>query len=124
MKLQANLLEKSWAVSAVLILAGGWAPSVGFCAPPEVQIVHETPEVVFAPPGFDSNDHVQVVLNGTFINTCHKLGPARAEVLPGSKVVRVTQDSYVTDSPFCLQVLVPYTSVVDVGLLPAGNYSV
>lgn len=124
MKLHANLLEKSWAVSAVLILAAGWTPQAAFSAPPEVQIVRETPEVVFAPPGFDSNDHVQVILNGTFINTCHKLGPARAEVVPGSKSVRVTQESYVTDSPFCLQVLVPYTSVVDVGLLPAGNYSV
>jgi hypothetical protein len=89
-----------------------------------VSIIKDMPEALFAPPGFDSNDHAQLVLSGTFINTCFKVGPNKAEVDVAARTIHVTQQAYVLDSPWCLHVLVPYTTVVDVGILPPGDYDV
>lgn len=89
-----------------------------------VSIIKDMPEAAFAPPGFDSNDHSQVVLAGTFMNTCFKAGPASADVDPLTRTIRVTQKAYYMDSSWCLQMLVPYTTTVDIGILPPGNYTV
>ena len=89
-----------------------------------ISIIKDMPEALFAPPGFDSNDHAQIVLSGSFINTCYKVGPNQAEVDVVNQTIHVTQQAYLLDTPWCLHVLVPYTTVVDVGILPPGNYDV
>lgn len=115
------LAVSALAVSAPILSA----PAFGAATPVEgVSIIKDMPEAAFAPPGFDSNDHSQVVLSGTFTNTCFKAGPAHAEVNPLTQTVEITQKAYYLDSSWCLQMLVPYTTVVDVGILPPGSYDV
>ncbi|MFN7685890.1 MAG: hypothetical protein ACK5QT_10835 [Oligoflexia bacterium] len=117
-----TLSKKLFSLATALTVASAAAP-LAF-AQGGVSIIRDIPEAVFAPPGFDSNDHAQVVLSGSFINTCFKVGPTKAEVEHETRTIHVTQQAYVLDTPWCLQVMIPYTSVVDVGMLPAGNYSV
>lgn len=92
--------------------------------PNGISIIKDMPEAAFAPPGFDSNDHSQVVLAGTFMNTCFKAGTATADVDAATKTIRVVQKAYYAEDAWCLQMLVPYTTTVDIGILPPGNYAV
>ncbi len=109
------------AVSALSLVATAQAEPARYNG---VSIIKDMPEAAFAPPGFDSNDHSQVVLAGTFMNTCYKAGPASADVDPLTNTIQVTQKAYYLDSSWCMQMLVPYTTTVDVGILPPGNYTV
>jgi hypothetical protein len=65
-----------------------------------------------------------VVVAGTFTSSCFKAGSASADVNPLTKTIQITQKAYVLESSWCLQMLVPYSSVVDVGILPPGDYQV
>lgn len=88
------------------------------------------PEVVniglkkaFVPIGFDDNDRIQFVVEGAFNSTCYKVGPYQVHKDMVSQTVRVQQTAY-KYAGFCLQMLVPFTQVIDAGLVDAGEYSI
>jgi hypothetical protein len=88
------------------------------------RLLDVTPTRVFAPPGFDSNDNAQLVLAGEFPNTCFRMGPAEARVDVERKRIFVRSRAYYYPQGWCLQTLVPFDQTVELGVLPAGEYSV
>jgi hypothetical protein len=77
----------------------------------------------YIPLGFDDNDRIQIAVAGTFKNTCYKVGPHALKVDAENKTITVQQQAYLY-SGVCLQMLVPFSEIVDVGIIPSGNYKV
>jgi hypothetical protein len=88
------------------------------------EVIVQTPENVFTPQGFDDNDNVQIVLYGNLPDTCHKIGPAYTKVDKEHKTIYVKNTAYYYPGCFCADVLVPYLTTVNVGILKTGGYEV
>ncbi len=78
---------------------------------------------IYVPVGFDSNDHVQFVGEGTFANSCYRPAPVTTTIDRASKTIKVGPVAY-KYAGFCMQVVLPFERVVDVGILPAGTWQV
>lgn len=91
------------------------------------QIVDAPITAVHTPSQFDDNDVAQFIIEGEFPNTCYSVGrvivrAGREELEQGIitfhlEALRSTKDK-------CLEVKTPFLKVVDLGILPAGAYSV
>jgi hypothetical protein len=79
---------------------------------------------VFVPTGFDDNDSVQVVVDGNLSNSCYKAAAGEFTIDTETHTILLTPMARVSDSAACLQVLVPYTYVYELGVLPRGDYSI
>lgn len=77
----------------------------------------------YVPIGFDSNDQSQLVVAGTFPNTCYQVGLSRADVDAEAKTITLTQEAYVYQG-VCLRVIVPFDQVVELGILEPGEYRI
>lgn len=75
----------------------------------------------YVPQGFDDNDRIQVTVEGYFSDSCYKVGPYRAQTSPG--LISISQFAY-KYLGVCLDVIVPFHQVVDLGILPQGTYKV
>lgn len=88
------------------------------------ELVTIAPEHVFSPRGFDNNDNAQITIAGNLPSTCFKTGPVSTRVDHATKTVYVKNQAYFYPGCWCLQVLVPFTQTVDLGVLPVGQYQV
>lgn len=77
----------------------------------------------YIPNGFDSNDQVQFVIEGTYRDTCSKSAGTRFSVNTASKTIQVSPYEYRYSGP-CLDVLVPHNEVVNLGIVQPGRYQV
>lgn len=77
----------------------------------------------YLPEGFDTNDSVEIVGEGLFVSSCYK--PAHVDVKVDTTAMRIElrPRAYYYDS-LCLQAIIPYHQVVNVGILPFGRYRV
>jgi hypothetical protein len=82
-----------------------------------------TADRLFVPTGFDDNDHTQVVLDGFFPNSCYQIDEVEVIVHPDENMVHLTPKARVMDG-ICLNVIVPFTYVAEIGVLPQGNWKV
>lgn len=83
------------------------------------------PDAVFTPKGFDSNDNAQIILAGSLTNFCQKIAPAKFKVDYDAHKIIIENFIYSnTRCPSDQLMFVPYTSVVNLGNLPEGNYTV
>jgi hypothetical protein len=80
-------------------------------------------EKAFIPIGFDDNDHTQVVVSGILPDTCYKLGSYNVKIDENKQVVYVKQMANVRLGP-CLDVIIPFSEVINVGPLKEGSYIV
>lgn len=82
-------------------------------------------EKSWIPVGFDDNDRAQVVVEGTFPNTCFKIDDASTQVSleEKGKTIKIFQKAYKYEGP-CQRVLVPFSQVVNIGVLGQGTYKV
>jgi hypothetical protein len=105
-----------------LLLATIFALSINFGAHADTPDTEST-EILKAwvPIGFDNNDKTQVVVDGLLPNTCFKLGPYTTRVDAATKTIRLQQNLY-HFSGMCLQMIIPFTQTLDIGLLEAGDY--
>ena len=81
--------------------------------------------------GFDNNDNVQVVVKGNLPNACYELAEATFERNDAGRVITIHQfanhkvDGICANSenlPAYLQMVIPFTNEVSVGVLNAGDY--
>jgi hypothetical protein len=79
---------------------------------------------VYSPKGFDSNDNVEVVIEGHLPNLCWK--SPKAEVMISGKMININVKAlnYESENVFCAEAIVPYLIPVEVGLLDKGDYRV
>jgi len=85
--------------------------------------IHVALAKAFVPAGFDDNDLTQMVVAGEFADTCHKVGPTEVKVDAVTGTVQVSQTAY-KYSDDCQRAVVPFSQVVNVGLMKAGKYEV
>ena len=78
---------------------------------------------VFVPVGFDDNDNTQVVLDGYLPSGCYRLGRPEVAVDPQTRQIKVQAMARYFDVT-CIEARIPYNIVVDVGMLPAGEFTV
>ncbi|MEK7355323.1 MAG: hypothetical protein AAB250_02670 [Bdellovibrionota bacterium] len=78
---------------------------------------------MYAPGGFDSNDQVQIVGEGIFRNTCYRPTEPKVRIDELKHQIFVGPAAY-EYSGFCLQVILPFTRVVDVGILKPGKWEI
>lgn len=97
------------------------APAMAETTPPVLKAA--TFNTVYVPGGFDSNDNVQIVGEGMFRNTCYRPAPTGFQVDQERKTVTVGPVAY-EYAGLCLQVILPFDRVIDVGPMKAGTYSV
>ena len=77
----------------------------------------------YIPDGFDSNDEVQLVVEGVYSNTCSKPAGTRFTVQAATKTIQLSTYEYKYSGP-CLDVLVPHDEVVSLGIVSEGSYQV
>lgn len=78
---------------------------------------------IYAPEGFDSNDNVQIVGEGYYPNSCYRPAKTSVTVDKKTKTIVVESTAYRYDG-MCLQVILPFDQVLDIGVLGEGDYSV
>jgi hypothetical protein len=77
----------------------------------------------YVPYGFDTNDHIQFVAEGTFTNTCFRPAYYGIKVDHANKKVYLAPKAYQYDG-MCAMALVHYSQVIDLGLMQAGRYDI
>jgi hypothetical protein len=87
------------------------------------QLKTSTLDTGYIPNGFDSNDQVQFVVEGTYRDTCSKPADTRFTINTSSKTIHVSAFEYRYSGP-CLDVLVPHDEVINLGIIPPGRYQV
>ncbi len=107
------------AAAAVVTTSTSFADSTT-SAPTQIGVTFDK---VYVPVGFDSNDHVQFVGEGMFKNSCYRPAPTTVAIDTVTKTIKVGPVAY-EYSGFCLQVILPFDRVVDVGLLSAGTWQI
>lgn len=78
---------------------------------------------VFVPNGFDDNDNVEVIVHGHFKNSCYRAGTALGIVDDLSKTVEISVKALYYSDENCLQMTIPFTHSVKLGMLPVGTYT-
>jgi hypothetical protein len=116
-------MNQSFFPAFLLICVISFGGFIGKTSASAELLIHE-PRAVFIPKGFDDNDNVQIVLAGEFTSTCYKVGPSSVKVDPVRKEIRVRDDAIFHDGCCCTFMLVSYVKPIDLGILPAGKYSV
>jgi hypothetical protein len=82
------------------------------------------PQFIFTPKSFDSNDNAQIVLAGAFTGYCMKMGNTQQRVDKELKKIYIKQLVSKTGNCDDLEMYIPYSNVINLGSLPAGNYEV
>ncbi len=80
-------------------------------------------QAVYTPKGFDDNDVAQFVLVGEFPNTCYSLGGGWAKIYLEYNLILFQYEVFKFNK-VCTQVKTPFFKVIDVGILPEGNYKI
>jgi len=81
-------------------------------------------ENVFIPMGFDSNDNAEVVISGTFPNSCYKMGKTTHGFNEVEKNIYIKVSAYHIKSDYCLTMNIPFLQVVPLGTLGAAKYPI
>lgn len=115
--------------SAISILASIFAmaaaraqttPQLNDDRPQMVPVLYHT---AYTPGGFDSNDNVQFVAEGVFANSCYRHAQTQINIDENNKIIRVKPAAFLYNG-FCLQVILPFDRVIEVGLLSPGRYQI
>jgi len=85
------------------------------------KIVNVEVRKTYVPTGFDDNDRIQLMAAGTFPNTCYKVGHYTTEIDAQTKTIRIRQSAYQYFG-VCLNLVVPFSQIVDLGPLKAGTW--
>jgi hypothetical protein len=78
---------------------------------------------IYVPGGFDSNDNVQLVAEGIFPNSCYKPAATKVSIDKQKKTIHLEPQAYKYGG-MCLQVLLPYSREVDLGILETGTWTI
>jgi hypothetical protein len=89
----------------------------------DTQLVAIQVAKIFVPTGFDDNDEIQVVLDGQLPDGCHRLAHSEIKRDAGSDSIVAVQWARKFPGQ-CPIVFVDFSTVVNLGRLPAGDYEI
>ena len=113
-------LLRSLTVAAVSLLSIAGASELSQSTPSKVPAVFDR---VYAPHGFDSNDHVQITGEGLFRNTCYRHAQTTVRIDNDAHQIFLGPVAY-EYSGLCLQIILPFERTIDLGLLKPGSWEV
>lgn len=79
---------------------------------------------IYVPKGYDSNDNVELVVEGYLPNLCYKNPSAVVKVNGRDINISIVANSTDFEGAICAEMIVPFSQVVKVGLLDKGNYNI
>lgn len=107
------------------LMALAMVPALGVAAMPVVSYESNVPvDHVYSPAGFDSNDNSEVVISGFLPNLCYKAPQHSFSVKDGKINISVKAIKNQRGMGFCADVIVPYISFVNIGVLDKGKYDI
>ena len=77
---------------------------------------------LFAPQGYDDNDEIVVVATGFLPSTCFQLTNPSVSTDRDTRTVTIDLKSHVNPGP-CVNIPVPFEQEIDLGTLPAGDWT-
>jgi hypothetical protein len=92
--------------------------------PERTRVTVLKPEVIYTPRGFDSNDNAQVVISGSFTGYCMKTRSIEKKIDLNNRRIYLTHSVTIADGCTDLAMYIPYSTAVDLGPLPAGQYEI
>lgn len=113
------MIRISFIIISALILMGANS-SVVYAQPAKVPAYFQK---MFIPGGFDSNDHIQIVGEGRFSNSCFRQAETHVRIDDVQKKIFLGPVAY-SYPGICLMVIVPYQKTVDVGILKPGKWEI
>lgn len=126
---RAQILESNfrqvWAVGAFLAISALAGAALGQTTPPVLSEPTKVPaayEKAYIPIGFDSNDSVEVVLEGRFSSSCWRPAEISFAVDQDKLEIHVGPAAYLYPARLCAQMILPFDRVVNFGVLKTGNY--
>lgn len=105
------------------ILLTGWVVVLGLAMTANAESVQISSTRTFAVPQFSAMEDVQIVLEGTLANSCYSLEKPAVQVSPALSRIDI-QPRATLRTGACPETLVPWTQVVNLGVLPVGAYMV
>jgi hypothetical protein len=78
---------------------------------------------IYVPDGFDDNDHVQILGEGGFPNSCYRYAGTGVEVDHQQMTITLKTTAYKYHG-MCLTFVMPFGHEIDLGILKAGKYSI
>jgi hypothetical protein len=81
-------------------------------------------EKIFIPEGYDTTDVVEVVLKGYFLDACNTLESPLVLIDSENKIITITPRSYRMEQDLCVQMISPFTQVINLGRLLQGGYRI
>lgn len=78
---------------------------------------------LFVPEGYDDNDMIEVVVAGTFPDSCHQVGEAVVRIDEQTKTVSVLQLAYREPGVMCVQMTSSFFHTIKIGHLNQGHYT-
>ena len=103
----------------LIVAAMGFIASIGAWTNEQPMI-----EKIFIPQGYDTTDVVEIVLKGYFLDACNTLEKPDVLIDVINKKISITPRSYRTEQDLCVQMISPFTQVINLGRLPVGGYRV
>ena len=106
-----------------LVIAAGLV-SVLATAQPDDGFIYMPAERVFIPTGFDDNDQVEIVVDGMLPSSCYEVVAGDWALNPDDRSVTLYPKAIERTGGLCMPVLVPFTQVFNLGVLPMGDYEI
>lgn len=106
-----------------LSVAAAMATVLSGAALAEATLVPVDSARIFVPVGFDDNDNTQVVLDGYLPSGCYRLARPELTIDPQTRKIVVQAMARYFDIT-CIEARIPFNITVDVGILPAGDFTV
>ena len=79
---------------------------------------------IYSPEGFDSNDNVEVIVEGFLPNLCYR-APMKDIKINGNKIdIKLSALSSEQQNPYCPEMIVPFLEKVEVGVMDKGQYEI
>ena len=116
--------HKIFAVMMMLAGSSAWAMTLEARDPnPPGTPVELAVEHIYVPKGFDSNDHVEFVVEAWLPNLCYSAPKTEIRLVGREIRVKLTA-RYTNNMVYCVQAAVPVVETVSVGALGSGQYTI
>jgi len=113
----------STALASIVASVGLFAATAASADGSNLPVVEVAAEHLFIPTGFDDNDTSEVVVAGILPSACYSSVKGDLAIDMAKKEITVTPKARIAPGP-CIQVVVPFSTVFEVGILPMGEYKV
>ncbi len=79
---------------------------------------------IYSPEGFDSNDNVEIIIEGFLPNLCYRSPSHSVEVKDNLINIKVEALNHQQEGVACAEMIVPFLEKVELGVIDKGDYKI